>query len=587
MLFVWLWAAMASGATYQYNVEGVDLMVDIRSQIAQNPDQYRYSASPTDHDIYVLGQPSTGSRSRLRFSASPKSTDEFYWGYYYDQDGNLTMGQCTIATYLTTMPFSRATVGNIQFGVWGWNESYTFPGEFVINGEMLVDFAAKPGTSPAENVAVCSTIFTGKFSGAGTLGFHTGGLQYASTIEIRGDVSQFSGTYQVNKGTMKWGDGTGNVTLHSDSTVALSDGGTAILDVAEGGTATLGKVVKTGTSTVTWSEFADTTNISQLTVQGGGSDTTQADNGKLVLNPTSATVNIGSVYVGNGTFADLEIGGTGILNASTVLELGSTSGGAGEVVQKSNTVATKDLRLWTLSSGTLSNGYILEDGELLTKTITLIFGRDGYAPERTPRLELKGGTFATENFTTTGSFNLPRTLRNQGATIEIYDWTDFSQLTAENRETQLGKYGTMTVKGNLELESGEIVWDVLFDKDGTVLQQDFLDVNKDARLLGDYAGTDGNLVLGGDLILNLLGTEEWAENGVGSASVTLWDVANLVSGTFDNILIDGLPNGYVAQLANGTLNLRDPARVPEPGTWGMCLLGGVLLFLWRKSRKRG
>lgn len=53
--------------------------------------------------------------------------------------------------------------------------------------------------------------------------------------------------------------------------------------------ATLVNVVKEGTTTLTWSEFAKTTNISQRYVQGGN-DSVQANNGKLVLDLCDGSV---------------------------------------------------------------------------------------------------------------------------------------------------------------------------------------------------------------------------------------------------------------------------------------------------------
>ncbi|MDO4574297.1 MAG: PEP-CTERM sorting domain-containing protein [Planctomycetia bacterium] len=315
----------------------------------------------------------------------------------------------------------------------------------------------------------------------------------------------------------------------------------------------------------------------------------------LVLGKGTVNVSGGFLFAGAGTATE---------HSQLGLQGNSAAGaGTGHLIVSGGTFVSPYLQLW-------SKHAINDSSDISSLSVTggtALFADLRIAAGRTyvPTFSFTGGTVAIGQFGVNGSnnglsnptsFTAVRVLTNSGANFEIYDTSQFASITAENLETTLenAKYGTMTVAGNLVLESGSLTFDVSYDALTSQFLQDSLLVRK--HTANDVAqnpalGAGGNLTLGGDLILDFTGIEEMLEDGIWETTFTLATAENTMTGSFANILVENLPYGfdYSVALENNRLAVTvsaDHNVLPEPATWMLLLVGGGMLWYGRKPKNK-
>ncbi|MDO4582674.1 MAG: hypothetical protein Q4D62_01090 [Planctomycetia bacterium] len=171
---------------------------------------------------------------------------------------------------------------------------------------------------------------------------------------------------------------------------------------------------------------------------------------------------------------------------------------------------------------------------------------------------------SASNFNFTGGVLSARTIQNGltqdgGILSPGIDWTKSGEIAL----------GTTTIQGDYALNDGSVR--IEMTNDGW----DVLEVTGKSTLA---EGVLLDLVLADDFLLQ------------GGASYAVWnsDGGFALPENLENLLSPEV--GYywnLSQVGNSLVLSVDSAAVPEPGTWGMCVLGGMLLCLWRKFQKKG
>ncbi|MDO5114031.1 MAG: hypothetical protein Q4E67_06610, partial [Planctomycetia bacterium] len=206
------------------------------------------------------------------------------------------------------------------------------------------------------------------------------------------------------------------------------------------------------------------------------------------------------------------------------------------------TIGTSEIVLpLTVSSGA---SYSLSGDGILNITGTLIKSSSNFS--------FRGGTLSA----TTIQYGLTQ----DGGTLSPgIDWTKSGEIAI----------GTTTIQGDYALNDGSVR--IEMTNDGW----DVLEVTGKSTLA---EGVLLDLVLADDFLLQ------------GGASYAVWnsDGGFALPENLENLLSPEV--GYywnLAQVGNSLVLSVDSAAVPEPGTWGMCVLGGMLLCLWRKFQRKG
>lgn len=587
----------------------------------------KYSDAPTDSNIWYSGSNVTPSGTAdynwysanagsARFTAGTvgHENDRFYLGYFFNQtDGTSKIAYSRNAIQGTaTVTMNHLTVGNTQFGLWGNLGTYTINGAMTINGEALFDFDTQANT----------VVLNASLSGSGLLGFTRNSAvangyrtNAGSTITLAGNNSAFAGPIQVNGGKLKQtgtstfgnGSATNVVTMSSNVQASGTSQGQILFSTNDtvsiaSKIAGTGNLTKEGSGSVTLTNLDAALVVPKVSVTGGNLDVAA---GQTITMTSEPVVTGGARFNVLGTAKYGSLSGTGIRWYSWnnqehfVTGTGSGSGSAvidgnfatasvlnagfndsankGTIEIKSGNTFTNLTNVW--SSFTSVNELKLSGGNLYSKALNIGYGRGV-----SPTITLNGGTISFSEFANLGTHEAIRTLSLTGAKLTVNDWSAFNPTAADPLAT-LGTYGEMTIYGNLAVGAGSTVeLDIKFNDDGSVADQDLLQVFKHTSAEGNSAGKGGILTQGGDLVLNLETPDGLYPD---LERVTLMTAESSFAGAFANITINGLAPAYDYTFTNGVLSLSlDRSGVPEPASWLLLLGGAAGLFGFRRFRSR-
>ncbi|MDO4584668.1 MAG: PEP-CTERM sorting domain-containing protein [Planctomycetia bacterium] len=260
-----------------------------------------------------------------------------------------------------------------------------------------------------------------------------------------------------------------------------------------------------------------------------------AENASLTLTDRSTVMFSGEATVGAITLT------TGSLQVMT----------GGTLTTDSLTV-NRDLGTDTWTWGTTEAGLIVNGGTLITPTSVV-------AENKT--MELRSG-----NWKHSGTMSETATIQANGGTFWLADGMDFAanlQLN-ENAVLEVGLDKTdaaqLTLSGENRL-AGEIAIDILAD------------------------GTFDQLIIGADTAWDAASLEVYLP---GTALDGVSQTYDILSGIDATVLEDLLVNfhgssGWAYGLTDGTLSVWNRTAVPEPGTWGLLVLGLLSLGWWGRK----
>ncbi|MDO5112797.1 MAG: PEP-CTERM sorting domain-containing protein [Planctomycetia bacterium] len=260
-----------------------------------------------------------------------------------------------------------------------------------------------------------------------------------------------------------------------------------------------------------------------------------AENASLTLTDRSTVMFSGEATVGAITLT------TGSLQVMT----------GGTLTTNSLTV-NRDLGTDTWTWGTTEAGLIVNGGTLITPTSVV-------AENKT--MELRSG-----NWKHSGTMSETATIQANGGTFWLADGMDFAanlQLN-ENAVLEVGLDKTeaarLTLSGENRL-AGEITIDILAD------------------------GTFDQLIIGADTAWDAASLEVYLP---GTALDGVSQTYDILSGIDATVLEDLLVNfhgssNWAYGLTDGTLSVWNRTAVPEPGTWGLLVLGLLSLGWWGRK----
>ncbi|MDO4584609.1 MAG: hypothetical protein Q4D62_10965 [Planctomycetia bacterium] len=206
------------------------------------------------------------------------------------------------------------------------------------------------------------------------------------------------------------------------------------------------------------------------------------------------------------------------------------------------------------------SGGVVTTGTSTVEIPLSIADTSSYSLSGTGILNINGTlTKSATNFSFTGGVLSATTIQNGltqdgGILSPGIDWSGEGEVAI----------GATTIQGNYALNDGLVR--IEMTNDGW----DVLEVTGKSTVA---EGVLLDLVLADDFLLQ------------GGASYAVWnsDGGFALPENLESLLSPEV--GYywnLSQVGNSLVLSVDSAAVPEPGTWGMCVLGGVLLCLWRK-----
>ena len=501
--------------------------------------------------------------------------------------GTLNLGNAnTINTNAIQLGGYRSGGGTVQFN--------TASGEAVGSGAALTLRNVGGGTT-----AVSSLTIGNVQSGAGTntAVFDTSGGSvnaivnnvYVSNIGTGSPGSMQNGTLKLGTGTFNAG------TIYLGYTAQSSVGATTNNATV---TQNAGAVLA---DTVTFAQNAGTTPGTALTTVatynlGTASTTAVLSAAAINVGTASSATSTETLNFNNGTISNYDntaigFSGQGNANGSTTTNVqnltiqGLTGGGGGG----NNTTLTVNLA----STGT--HTFSASAGNSITVASTALLTGSGSLTKAGAGMLTIAGT--ANNYTGATTLNAGTTLIN-GA-------LSGTASVAVNATATLGGTGTITTGGNgavtfasgAKLSPGNLAAGILTLTLGTGQ----LNVTADGgtanagALAFDLGTTSDRLVLSTG-VLNIgsgtLGFEDFlftAQIGFKAGTYTLFDSNSLIAGTLDPTQLSGTINGLPATLST----LGDAGRdltltvVPEPGTWTLLALGGVVGVCALRRRSRG
>lgn len=341
------------------------------------------------------------------------------------------------------------------------------------------------------------------------------------------------------------GGSTAQVSTFSGNVVKYNNGGTGsnsqnlIMTAAAGGTFVMTGVMNdTGANNLLVTKMGQ--GVAKVTSANTYSGTTQINDGTyLVDNTAGSGTGVGAVYVNSVTATTTT---AGVTYNSNVVTVADTSG----------------LKVGQSVSGTSyiqSGSYIAA----ISNSTTLVLNKAGMNTGAASSL-----TFGAQAGTLGGTGTIAgATTVNAGATIAPGDLAT----------------GMLTLQSGLDLE-GSYAWEI--------------GANSAVTGFDSIALTGGNLTLGAGSVLNIavLGGVDFS-NSFWTSNHS-WNVIDnsgtgLLSGTFGSLTgVTSNAEGYFSLTygsgagADATLNW---TAVPEPTTWMLLGIGGLLLLLSRRSRK--
>lgn len=313
-------------------------------------------------------------------------------------------------------------------------------------------------------------------------------------------------------------------------------------------------------------------------------------------------INFTSLRVGreNGSYGELTIDGTGVMNMTSAARISVNAGSEGHVYIKGNGQmnVAKELTIGQNAYGTvevsggqlnaypinINNGALDVSGGVVRSNQILV--------NNASSMTLSGGTLVLTN-SELGS--LDELTIDDGTTVKIDNPGNttnlhMSSIVLNNGALEVTE-GTILDPG---YENDELPTTVAIEGDGRVIIRGalFLDAYTTDKATGmdklDFSGFDGDLTLANPL--NLTVHLENANDFLGQVVTLDWLIADVPEELYDidNVKMtlindEGISFFYWLN-ADGTLTFGDHNAILEPSTWALLILGAAGLLYWRKRK---
>lgn len=469
------------------------------------------------------------------------------------------------------------------------------------------------GTGGTPGALVLSFGSTASFNGTYTVAgnISAGGAASIAITSRGGGVKELSGTNTVNfvnygttaasadlTGTFRVTGGTTNINVATDGTNGWGNSG------ANGGAGTNTFQVSGGVVNATAGRSIDPS----IVVDGGtlnfnsgatrfslnSGATFTLSSGAVNFNPTTGTFGVrfggdngpgaaGQAFTGSQSGGTFTVNGAG--GQDTTFSLGSNSTGivnsynlSGGTLDVKGTGSNAFVTLGADSTATSNTTLSLSGtGKLIVRSATTagspgsasVSGIQGRNSSAVQVLSLTGGTLVAGRIDATnlrGSLaGTNGTIVNNGSSIAPGD---------------IGSAGRTAVVGGLTLTSGTLVLDI----GGTTAATNW---QESTTSFFDNIAVTGNVILGGNLSLNLIG----GFDPIALNSFTVLTSGGL-SGAFSNVafgtrlLTAGGEGSFLVTQSGNNVVLTDYEVIPEPSTWALIAIGGTALVVLRRRHSR-